>query len=71
MPGTLCHRQESSPLCYGVGSCEDFAAALTVLLNRMGYQAAYVSGLTLSVDEMCIRDRLLNGLMSPVRDVYL
>ena len=39
-----------SPLCYGVGSCEDFAAALTVLLNRMGYQAAYVSGLTISVD---------------------
>ena len=39
-----------SPLCYGVGSCEDFAAALTVLLSRMGYQAAYVSGLTLSVD---------------------
>ena len=39
-----------SPLRFGVGSCEDFAAAMAVLLRRMGYKAQYVSGLTISVD---------------------
>lgn len=39
-----------SPLRFGVGSCEDFAAAMTVLLRRMGYRAQYVSGLTVSVE---------------------
>lgn len=39
-----------SPLRFGVGSCEDFAAAMAVLLRRMGYKAQYVSGLTISVE---------------------
>ena len=39
-----------SPLHFGVGSCEDFAAAMAVLLRRMGYKAQYVSGLTISVE---------------------
>lgn len=38
-----------SPLAYGIGSCEDYAAALTLLLQRMGFEARYVPGLTISV----------------------
>lgn len=38
------------PLAYGVGSCEDFAAALALILQEMGFRADYVSGLTISVD---------------------
>lgn len=37
-----------SPLLYGVGSCEDFAAATALLLCRMGYEAEYLAGLTIS-----------------------
>lgn len=36
------------PLCHRIGSCEDFAAALAVLLREAGFQAEYVSGLTVS-----------------------
>lgn len=39
-----------SPLQYGVGSCEDFAAALTLLLRGMGFRAQYVSGLVISAE---------------------
>ncbi|MCI8623198.1 MAG: hypothetical protein HFG26_05985 [Provencibacterium sp.] len=39
-----------SPLLFGSGSCEDFASALTVLLWRMGIEAQYVAGLTISVN---------------------
>ena len=39
-----------SPLRFGVGSCEDFAAAMAVLLRRLGYKAQYVSGLTISIE---------------------
>lgn len=38
-----------SPLAYGVGSCEDYACAMVVLLERMGFQARYVPGITISV----------------------
>ena len=33
-----------------LGSCEDYAAALTVLLQEMGLEAVYVAGLTISVE---------------------
>ena len=39
-----------SPLRFGVGMCEDYAAALTLLLRGMGLQAEYVPGLTYSVE---------------------
>lgn len=39
-----------SPLLFGIGSCEDYAAALTVLLQEMGFEAMYVAGLTISVE---------------------
>lgn len=37
-----------SPLVFGIGSCEDYAAALVYLLRRMGMEAEYVPGLTVS-----------------------
>ena len=37
-----------SPLAFGIGSCEDYAAALTPLLCRMGFEAKYLPGLTIS-----------------------
>lgn len=37
-----------SPLRFGVGMCEDYAAALTLLLREMGLEAQYVPGLTYS-----------------------
>ncbi len=39
-----------SPLCFGVGMCEDYAAALTLLLREMGLQAEYVPGLLYTVE---------------------
>ncbi len=39
-----------SPLAFGVGSCEDYAAALVLLLQNMGIEARYMPGLTISVD---------------------
>ena len=39
-----------SPLRFGVGMCEDYAAALTLLLRGMGLEAQYVPGLTYSVE---------------------
>lgn len=38
-----------SPLLFGIGSCEDYAAALVVLLRRAGFEAEYVPGLTISI----------------------
>ncbi|MEG2174953.1 MAG: transglutaminase-like domain-containing protein [Oscillospiraceae bacterium] len=38
-----------SPLLFGVGSCEDYAAALILLLREGGIEARYVPGLTASV----------------------
>jgi transglutaminase-like putative cysteine protease len=35
-----------SALLYGVGMCEDYAAAFTMLLRAMGLEAHYVPGLT-------------------------
>ena len=39
-----------SPLRFGVGMCEDYAAALTLLLRGMGLEARYVPGLTYSLE---------------------
>ncbi|MCI9458187.1 MAG: DUF362 domain-containing protein [Oscillospiraceae bacterium] len=39
-----------SPLRFGVGMCEDYAAALTLLLREMGLSAEYVLGLTFSAE---------------------
>lgn len=39
-----------SPIVFGIGSCEDFACAMVVLLEQMGYEAMYVPGYTVSVD---------------------
>lgn len=38
-----------SPLAYGIGSCEDYAAALCLLLEEMGFRTQYVPGITISV----------------------
>ncbi|MCI8442828.1 MAG: transglutaminase domain-containing protein [Provencibacterium sp.] len=39
-----------SPLLFGAGYCEDYASALVILLRRMGIEAQYVAGLTISVN---------------------
>lgn len=43
-----------SPLLFGIGSCEDFAAAMVVLLRAAGFEAEYVAGYTLSVEQVYI-----------------
>jgi transglutaminase-like putative cysteine protease len=43
-----------SPLQFGIGSCEDFAAALVLLLRAAGFRAEYVAGYTLSVEQKYI-----------------
>lgn len=37
-----------SPLLYGIGSCEDYAAAMVLLLEEAGLSAEYVAGYTYS-----------------------
>lgn len=39
-----------SPLRFGVGMCEDYAATLTLLLREMGLEARYGPGLTYSAE---------------------
>ena len=39
-----------SPLRFSIGMCEDYAAALTLLLRGMGLSAEYVPGLTYSAE---------------------
>ena len=39
----------AGPLLYGIGTCENYAAALMLMLHEMGYEAVYVPGLTYSV----------------------
>lgn len=43
-----------SPLLFGIGSCEDYAAAFVTLCDRMGFEARYVPGLTYSVDGVLV-----------------
>lgn len=47
-PPSYLHSRALGPLAYRVGSCEDFAAALTLTLREAGFPAEYVSGLTIS-----------------------
>jgi len=46
---TYVENRAISPLLFGIGSCEDYAAALVILLEEMGMEARYVPGLTYSV----------------------
>ncbi|MFV0412424.1 MAG: hypothetical protein ACK5L3_04015, partial [Oscillospiraceae bacterium] len=47
-PPTIYQTMAMGPLLYGFGTCEHYSAALIVLLQRMGYNAKYVPGLTYS-----------------------
>lgn len=40
----------ASPLQFGLGSCENYACALMLILDYLGLQTLYVPGLTYSVD---------------------
>ncbi len=40
----------TSPLLYGIGSCENYACALMLLLDHMGFETLYVPGTTYSVE---------------------
>lgn len=48
LPPSYVYNRALGPLAYRVGSCEDFAAALTLTLREAGFPAEYVSGLTIS-----------------------
>lgn len=47
-PPTYVENRSLSPILFGVGSCEDFAAAMVILLQESGIDAVYVAGYTLS-----------------------
>ena len=49
-PVPFLEQRAISPLKYGVGMCEDYAAALTLVLRGMGLAAEYVPGLTYSAE---------------------
>lgn len=49
-PVPFVEQRAISPLRFGVGMCEDYAAALTLLLRGMGLSAEYVPGLTYSAE---------------------
>lgn len=49
-PISFLEQRAISPLRFGVGMCEDYAAALTLLLQGMGLEARYVPGLTFSAE---------------------
>lgn len=49
-PVSFLEQRALSPLRFGVGMCEDYAAALTLLLRGMGLNAQYVPGLTFSAE---------------------
>lgn len=49
-PVPFLEQRALSPLKYGVGMCEDYAAALTLLLREMGLEAQYIPGLTFSAE---------------------
>lgn len=45
---TYVENRSLSPILFGVGSCEDYAAAMVILLQESGIDAVYVAGYTLS-----------------------
>lgn len=47
-PPSYLDNRSISPLLYSVGSCEDYAAAMTLLLEEAGFSAEYVAGYTYS-----------------------
>lgn len=49
-PPTFYQVLATSPLLFGIGSCENYAAALLLLLEEMGFAVQYVPGSTLSVE---------------------
>lgn len=49
-PISFIEERAISPLKYGIGMCEDYAAALALLLRGLGLEAQYVPGLTFSVE---------------------
>lgn len=49
-PVSFVEQRALSPLRFRVGMCEDYAAALTLLLRAMGLRAQYVPGLTYSAE---------------------
>lgn len=49
-PISFVEQRAISPLRFGVGMCEDYAAALTLLLRGMGLEAEYIPGLTYSAE---------------------
>lgn len=51
---TVYQAEALGPLYYGLGSCENYSAALMVLLQHMGFDALYVSGLTYSVQGVMV-----------------
>ena len=50
LPISFVEERAISPLKYGIGMCEDYAAALTLLMRGMGLEAQYVPGLTYSAE---------------------
>ncbi len=48
-PPTALQVAGAGPLLYGIGTCEQYSAALVLLLEHMGFEALYVTGLTNSV----------------------
>ncbi len=48
-PPTPYEEMSTCLLEYGLASCENYASALVVILNHMGFEAKYVPGLTYSV----------------------
>lgn len=46
---TYLENRALSPLAFGIGSCEDYAAAMTLLLEHMGFEARYLPGMTVSL----------------------
>lgn len=49
-PLSFVENRSLSVLLFGVGMCEDYAAAFTMLLRGMGLEAQYVPGLTYSAE---------------------
>lgn len=49
-PLSFVENRSLSVLQYGVGMCEDYAAAFTMLLRGLGLEAEYVPGLTYSLE---------------------
>lgn len=54
-PPSIYEVMATSPLMYGLGSCENYACALMLLLDQMGFKTRYVPGTTYSVMGTMVR----------------